>query len=71
MTCSDPPMFLRFINLLVNDATFLLDEALMYMGQIKEKQQERERGEWSGLPEAQRHQEEANLTQVREKRGGS
>ena len=25
---SDPPVFLRFINLLVNDATFLLDEAL-------------------------------------------
>ena len=24
----DPPVFLRFINLLVNDATFLLDEAL-------------------------------------------
>ena len=25
---SDPPLFLRFINLLVNDAIFLLDEAL-------------------------------------------
>ena len=24
----DAPLFLRFINLLVNDATFLLDEAL-------------------------------------------
>jgi len=25
---TDPPLFLRFINLLVNDAIFLLDEAL-------------------------------------------
>lgn len=31
------------------------------MGQIKEKQMERDRGEWSRLPEAQRHQEEASL----------
>jgi len=61
---SDPPLFLRFINLLVNDATFLLDEALLYMSQIKEKQQERERGDWTNMPEAQRHQEEANLTQI-------
>jgi ubiquitin conjugation factor E4 A len=62
--CSDPPLFLRFINLLVNDATYLLDEALMFMGQIKEKQTERDRGEWSRLPEAQRHQEESNLQQI-------
>uniref|UniRef100_A0A0B7A894 Ubiquitin conjugation factor E4 A n=1 Tax=Arion vulgaris TaxID=1028688 RepID=A0A0B7A894_9EUPU len=62
--CSDPPLFLRFINLLVNDATYLLDEALMFMGQIKEKQSERDRGEWSRMPEAQRHQEEANLQQI-------
>ena len=27
-TSGDPPVFLRFINLLTNDATFLLDEAL-------------------------------------------
>ncbi|XP_059163958.1 ubiquitin conjugation factor E4 A-like [Physella acuta] len=59
--CSEPPLFLRFINLLVNDATYLLDEALICMGQIKEKQMERDRGEWSRLPEAQRHQEEASL----------
>ena len=25
---TDPPVFLRFINLLINDATFLLDEGL-------------------------------------------
>ncbi|GFS09230.1 ubiquitin conjugation factor E4 A [Elysia marginata] len=64
ITATDPPLFLRFINLLVNDATYLLDEALMFMGQIREKQQERDRGDWSGMPEAQRHQEEANLQQI-------
>ena len=37
---------------------------LQYMSQIKEKQQERERGDWTNMPEAQRHQEEANLTQI-------
>uniref|UniRef100_A0A2C9LVW6 Ubiquitin conjugation factor E4 A n=1 Tax=Biomphalaria glabrata TaxID=6526 RepID=A0A2C9LVW6_BIOGL len=62
--CSEPPLFLRFINLLVNDATFLLDEALIYICKIKEKQQERERGDWRSLPEAQRHQEEANLQHI-------
>lgn len=25
---TDPPLFLKFVNLLVNDANFLLDEAL-------------------------------------------
>ena len=25
---TDPPLFLRFINLLINDAIFLLDDAL-------------------------------------------
>ncbi|XP_035829834.1 ubiquitin conjugation factor E4 A isoform X2 [Aplysia californica] len=39
-------------------------EKIKFMGQIKEKQQERERGDWSRLPEAQRHQEEANLQQI-------
>jgi ubiquitin conjugation factor E4 A len=30
-----PPLFLRFINLLINDAVFLLDEALSNMAQIR------------------------------------
>ncbi|KAH9494850.1 Ubiquitin conjugation factor E4 A [Bulinus truncatus] len=62
--CSEPPLFLRFINLLVNDATYLLDEALMYIGKIKEKQLEKARGDWKNLPESQRHQEEANLQHI-------
>uniref|UniRef100_A0A224ZB65 Ubiquitin conjugation factor E4 A n=1 Tax=Rhipicephalus zambeziensis TaxID=60191 RepID=A0A224ZB65_9ACAR len=37
--CSTPPLFLRFINLLINDAIFLLDEALSYMSRLRELQQ--------------------------------
>lgn len=37
-----PPLFLRFINLLINDAIFLLDEALSYMSRLRELQQQGE-----------------------------
>ncbi|XP_050393644.1 ubiquitin conjugation factor E4 A [Patella vulgata] len=57
----EAPLFLRFINLLINDAIFLLDEALSYMMQIKEKQQEKERGEWDSQDQRQRQQTEANF----------
>lgn len=30
-----PPLFLRFLNLLMNDAIFLLDEALSNMAQLR------------------------------------
>ncbi|KAI0207125.1 Ubiquitin conjugation factor E4 A [Lamellibrachia satsuma] len=50
---TDPPLFLRFINLLMNDAIFLLDEALSYMAQIKEKQAEQEWGDWERLSASQ------------------
>jgi hypothetical protein len=33
--CQVPPLFLRFLNLLVNDAIFLLDEGLNYMRTIQ------------------------------------
>ena len=54
--CEQPPLFLRFINLLINDAIFLLDEGLNYMKQIQEK--EAERAGWSSLPEAERTEAE-------------
>ncbi|ELU16797.1 hypothetical protein CAPTEDRAFT_225184 [Capitella teleta] len=57
----DAPLFLRFINLLMNDAIFLLDEAMMYMAQIKEKQQERDAGSLQGLNPQQRQEAEANF----------
>lgn len=36
MEAVQPPLFLRFINLLMNDAVFLLDEALSNMAQLKQ-----------------------------------
>ncbi|XP_071105758.1 ubiquitin conjugation factor E4 A-like [Haliotis cracherodii] len=58
---TDPPLFLRFVNLLINDAIFLLDEALQYMSQIKEKQQEKERGDWNNLEPRQRQETDNNF----------
>merc|ERR1712179_866658 len=51
-----PPLFLRFLNLLINDAIFLLDEGLNYMKQIQEKEGEREG--WSELPTQERTEAE-------------
>ncbi|XP_067133365.1 ubiquitin conjugation factor E4 A [Centruroides vittatus] len=56
-----PPLFLRFINLLINDAIFLLDEALSYMSKLREQQQQRDNGEWASLPSMTRQQNEANF----------
>uniref|UniRef100_A0A8C9YUE2 Ubiquitin conjugation factor E4 A n=1 Tax=Sander lucioperca TaxID=283035 RepID=A0A8C9YUE2_SANLU len=54
----NPPLFLRFLNLLMNDAIFLLDEAIQYLSKIKVLQLERDRGEWEGLvPDARREKE--------------
>lgn len=61
---TDPPLFLRFINLLINDAIFLLDEALDYMSQIKEKEQAKERGEWNSMTPDQRQEAEMGLRQL-------
>lgn len=36
MEAVQPPLFLKFINLLMNDAVFLLDEALTNMAQLKQ-----------------------------------
>lgn len=41
MEAVQPPLFLRFINLLMNDAVFLLDEALSNMAQLRQMFQAR------------------------------
>jgi len=61
MDSAMPPIFLRFINLLMNDAVFLLDEALSYMVQLKDQVAHRQTDEYRALPDPQRHQQEANL----------
>lgn len=59
-----PPLFLRFINLLMNDAIFLLDEALNYMGQLREAERRRKTEEWQRLNPQQRAQAEASYTHI-------
>ncbi|MEQ2179627.1 Ubiquitin conjugation factor E4 A, partial [Goodea atripinnis] len=48
----NPPLFLRFLNLLMNDAIFLLDEAI---------QLEHDRGEWESLAPDARREKESSL----------
>lgn len=58
------PIFLRFINLLVNDAIFLLDEGLSLIAKLKEAQQERDSGAWTRESAQQRQQNEANFVHL-------
>lgn len=55
-----PPLFLRFINLLMNDAIFLLDEALNYMNQLREFERRTKTDDWKNLNPQQRHQAESS-----------
>lgn len=57
----NPPLFLRFTNLLINDAIFLLDESLSNLQQIRTLQQAQDNGEWENLPANEREQNLANL----------
>nr|KAF6468525.1 ubiquitination factor E4A [Rousettus aegyptiacus] len=57
----NPPLFLRFLNLLMNDAIFLLDEAIQYLSKIKIQQIEKDRGEWDNLTPEARREKEAGL----------
>ncbi|XP_055638836.1 ubiquitin conjugation factor E4 A [Toxorhynchites rutilus septentrionalis] len=57
----DPPIFLRFINLLINDAIFLLDESLSNLQQIRQLQAAQDAGEWTSLPSSERQQNLVNL----------
>ena len=57
----DPPIFLRFINLLINDAIFLLDESLSNLQQIHTLQEAQDSGQWANLSANERQQNTANL----------
>ncbi|KAL4715892.1 hypothetical protein ACJJTC_013192 [Scirpophaga incertulas] len=59
-----PPIFLRFVNLLMNDAIFLLDEALGNMAQIRTMQMARESDSWNSLSNQEREQNLANLSHI-------
>lgn len=61
---ADPPLFLRFINLLINDAIFLLDEALDFMKQLKEKEAEKSGEAWRSMNLRQRQELEGSMRQI-------
>uniref|UniRef100_A0A8C4Q3Y5 Ubiquitin conjugation factor E4 A n=2 Tax=Eptatretus burgeri TaxID=7764 RepID=A0A8C4Q3Y5_EPTBU len=62
MEAAPAPLLLRFLNILLNDATFLLDEAIQYLSQIKVRQQEVE-GE-SEVPAGERRSSLQQLIQL-------
>ncbi|XP_035743487.1 ubiquitin conjugation factor E4 A-like [Vespa mandarinia] len=64
MEAVHPPLFLCFINLLMNDAVFLLDEALSNMSHLRQMIHARETGEWNKLPQHERVQQENYLQHI-------
>ncbi|XP_020626137.1 ubiquitin conjugation factor E4 A-like [Orbicella faveolata] len=61
MTTNVIPLFLRFLNLLINDSIFLLDEALQYMATLKKMQAEKDSGEWESLSDQAQQQMQQEL----------
>ncbi|XP_008212773.1 ubiquitin conjugation factor E4 A [Nasonia vitripennis] len=57
MEAVQPPLFLRFVNLLMNDAVFLLDDALSNIAQLRQMVNARESGEWDKLSQQEREQQ--------------
>lgn len=64
MEAVNPPIFLRFVNLLINDAIYLLDESLSNLQQIRQLQHAQDNGEWNSLPANERQQNLANMQQL-------
>lgn len=60
----DPPIFLRFLNLLINDAVFLLDEALSNMAQLRTMELARESEEYLMKSAREREQDDALFRQT-------
>ena len=65
MEAAQPPLFLRFINLLMNDAVFLLDEAFSNMAQLRQLLQTRDSEEWNKLSIHERRQQGRYLERLR------
>lgn len=55
------PLFLKFINFMVNDAIFVLDEALENMVKLKGLQNEKANGQWNNLNVNERREKEHSL----------
>ncbi|XP_052356461.1 LOW QUALITY PROTEIN: ubiquitin conjugation factor E4 B-like [Oncorhynchus keta] len=56
--------FVRYINMLINDTTFLLDESLESLKRIHEVQEEmKNKEQWNQLPRGQQQSRQSQLTQ--------
>lgn len=60
----NPPIFLRFVNLLINDAIHLLDDSLTNLQQIRTLQAERDSPEWSNFSDSERNRVLSGLQQL-------
>lgn len=60
----EAPIFLRFINVLINDSIFLLDESLTNLQQIRELEEARDNNKWDALPPNERQQQLQTLQQL-------
>lgn len=57
----DAPLFLRFVNLLINDAIFLLDESLNNLQQIRTLQEAESGGAWASMSTQEQQQQRNNM----------
>ncbi|XP_014206273.1 ubiquitin conjugation factor E4 A isoform X2 [Copidosoma floridanum] len=64
MEAMKPPLFLRFINLLMNDAVFLLDDALSNMVQLKQLISVRNSDDWKKFSPQERQQQSLQLEHI-------
>ncbi|GAA6060451.1 hypothetical protein JCM10212_000044 [Sporobolomyces blumeae] len=56
--------YVRFVNLLMNDTTYLLDDALIHLGKIADMQRQMDdEATWSALPPTERQDKEKQLRQ--------
>jgi ubiquitin conjugation factor E4 B len=65
MACSDEEdQFIRFVNMLMSDTTFHLEESLTHLAKIHSLRARKEdTGSWNALPENERNDLEAQLRQ--------
>uniref|UniRef100_A0A6B2KXF9 RING-type E3 ubiquitin transferase n=1 Tax=Arcella intermedia TaxID=1963864 RepID=A0A6B2KXF9_9EUKA len=55
-TFSDTALFLKFTNMLINDAIFLLDESFAKLGKIRKHQEFQESPQWASTPPARQRE---------------
>ena len=64
-------MFIRFVNLMINDVTYLLDESLTDLAKIRELQTEmRDRERYEAQSQQYRREREGTLRQLERQAGG-